>query len=111
VHVPLAVLVDGATASAAEVVAGALQDRNRAVIVGSRTYGKGSVQDSSRLSDGSGIELTIGHYVTPSGRVLDGVGIDPDVVVPEGSAPSLAEFRAVDVLSGVLADRGTAGRG
>lgn len=110
-RIPLAVLVDGATASAAEVVAGALQDRNRAVIVGSRTYGKGSVQDSSRLSDGSGLELTIGHYVTPSGRVLDGVGIDPDVVVPDGSSPSLAEFRAVDVLSGVLADRGSAGRG
>ncbi|HVQ18507.1 MAG TPA: S41 family peptidase, partial [Actinomycetes bacterium] len=64
---PVVVLVDGGTASAAEVVAAALQDRSRAVIVGSRTYGKGSVQEPSVLPDGSAIELTIGRYLTPAG--------------------------------------------
>ena len=64
---PLVVLVDGGTASAAEIVAAALQDRGRAVVVGSRTFGKGSVQEPATLSDGSAIELTVGHYVTPNG--------------------------------------------
>ncbi len=109
--VPLAVLVDGGTASAAEVVAGALQDRNRAVIIGSQTFGKGSVQEPAQLADGSALELTIGHYLTPSGRKLDGVGIEPDVEIPAGASSQAMENRAVDVLSGVLADRGTSGRG
>ena len=108
---PLAVLVNGATASAAEVVAAALQDRNRAVVVGSRTYGKGSVQEPSRLSDGSALELTVGHYVTPAGHSLDGIGIEPDIEVPPGAAPSAADSRAVEVLQGLLADSGSAGRG
>ena len=80
-HVPVVVLVDGGTASAAEVVAAALQDRNRAVVVGSRTYGKGSVQEPIVLPDGSAIEFTIGRYLTPAGRVIDGRGIEPDVLV------------------------------
>ncbi len=67
--VPLVVLVDGGTASAAEIVAAALQERGRAVLLGSRTFGKGSVQAPSRLSDGSALELTVGHYLTPSGRI------------------------------------------
>lgn len=108
---PLAVLVDGGTASAAEVVAGALQDRNRAVLVGSQTFGKGSVQQSNVLSDGSALELTVGHYVTPSGRSLDGVGLEPDVEVSPGSGPDVAQQRAVEVLSGLLADSGATGRG
>jgi carboxyl-terminal processing protease len=107
---PLVVLVDHATASAAEIVAAALQERSRAVVVGSRTYGKGSVQEPSKLSDGSAIELTVGHYRTPSGRSIDGVGVDPDVLVPDGST-TLAERRAVDVLSGLLAALGVGGRG
>ena len=107
---PLVVLVDHATASAAEIVAAALQERSRAVVVGSRTYGKGSVQEPSKLSDGSAIELTVGHYRTPSGRSIDGVGVDPDVLVPDGSS-TLAERRAVDVLSGLLAALGVGGRG
>lgn len=108
---PLAVLVDAATASAAEVVAAALQDRKRAVVVGSRTYGKGSVQEPARLSDGSAIELTVGRYLTPSGKSLDGVGIEPDIEVPTGSASTVAEGRAVEVLVGLLADSGSSGRG
>jgi carboxyl-terminal processing protease len=108
---PLAVLVDGGTASAAEVVTAALQDRGRAVVVGSRTFGKGSVQEPTILSDGSAIEFTVGSYLTPSGRSLDGVGIGPDVTVPAGTTPAAAEAQAVEVLSGLLADAGTGGRG
>lgn len=108
---PLVVLVDGGTASAAEVVAAALQDRGRAVIVGSRTFGKGSVQEPSQLSDGSALELTVGRYYTPDGHSLDGVGITPDVVVSPDAPAGAAEQRAVEVLSGLLADAGSAGRG
>lgn len=108
---PLVVLVNPSTASAAEVVAGALQDRNRAVVVGTRTYGKGSVQEPSTLSDGSALELTVGRYLTPSGRSLDGVGIEPDVVVPPGAAPEAAERRAIDVLTGLVAALGGTGHG
>ena len=87
VSTPLVVLVNPSTASAAEVVAAALQDRNRAVVVGTRTYGKGSVQEPSTLSDGSALELTVGRYLTPAGRSLDGVGVEPDVVVPPARRP------------------------
>jgi carboxyl-terminal processing protease len=100
---PLVVLVDGATASAAEVVAAALQDRNRAVIVGSRTFGKGSVQEPTRLSDGSAIELTVGRYRTPNGRMIDGKGIEPDVYVDPSYSPDYAEQRALEVLLGLMA--------
>ncbi|GLZ10272.1 peptidase S41 [Actinomadura sp. NBRC 104425] len=102
-EIPLVVLVDAGTASAAEVVAGSLRDRDRAVIVGSRTYGKGSVQEPIRLADGSAIELTVGRYRTPSGRNLDGVGIDPDVAVSADRPPKEAERRAQEVLRGLLA--------
>lgn len=108
---PVVVLVNRTTASAAEVVAAALQDRNRAVVVGSRTFGKGTVQEPSRLSDGSALELTVGRYVTPSGRSLDGVGIVPDVAVPASVAPEVAERRAIEVLTGLLAALGGTGRG
>jgi len=108
---PLAVLVDGATASAAEVVTGALQDRNRAVVVGSRTFGKGSVQEPTVLSDGSAIEFTVGSYLTPGGRSLDGVGITPDVTVAASATPAAVEAAAVEVLGGLLADAGTGGHG
>ncbi len=108
---PVVVLVDSDTASAAEVVAAALQDRNRAVVVGARTYGKGSVQEPSELSDGTALELTVGRYLTPSGRALDGVGVEPDVVVPVKEPPEVAEQRAISVLSGLRAALGGTGRG
>lgn len=104
---PLVVLVDGGTASAAEVVAGALQDRGRAVVVGGRTFGKGTVQEPHRLADGSSLALTVARYALPSGRSVEGVGIEPDIQVGgDGAALS----RAVEVLSGLLADTGS-GRG
>ncbi|MBX5447892.1 MAG: S41 family peptidase [Acidothermus cellulolyticus] len=108
---PLAVLVDGGTASAAEIVAGALQDRQRAVVVGSPTFGKGSVQQPIPLADGSAIEFTVGTYLTPAGRSLDGVGVQPDVPVAANAPPSLALEEAVDVISGLLANAGTSGHG
>ncbi|MFI0780909.1 S41 family peptidase [Streptomyces sp. NPDC021212] len=97
---PLVVLVDGGTMSAAELLTGALQDRGRAIVVGSRTFGKGSVQMPSKLSDGSVAELTVGHYRTPAGRVVDGAGITPDLTVHDDEGPS-AEARARTVLSGL----------
>ena len=108
---PVVVLVDGGTASAAEVVAAALQDRSRAVIVGSRTYGKGSVQQPSVLPDGSAIEFTIGRYITPAGRVIDGRGIEPDVLVDPLEAPEVAEARALEVLRGLTAALPLSGQG
>ncbi|MDQ0698295.1 S41 family peptidase [Streptomyces sp. W4I9-2] len=93
---PVVVLVDGGTMSAAELLTGALQDRGRAVTVGSPTFGKGSVQMPSELPGGSVAELTVGHYRTPAGRNVDGRGITPDLVVGEG-----AQQRAETVLSGL----------
>ena len=79
--VPMIVLVNGGSASASEIVAGALQDHHRARIVGERTYGKGSVQTVVPLGKGNAIKLTTSRYLTPSGRSINGTGIDPDVVV------------------------------
>ena len=108
---PVAVLVDGATASAAEILAGALQDDQRAVLVGSRTFGKGTVQQPMPLADGSAIELTIANYRLPSGRTLDGIGLAPDIEVAVSAGDKAAESRAIEVLTGLLADAGTGGHG
>ncbi|MFJ8155505.1 S41 family peptidase [Streptomyces sp. NPDC094468] len=93
---PLVALVDGGTMSAAEMLTGALQDRGRAVVLGSRTFGKGSIQMPTRLPDGSVAELTVGHYRTPSGHTVDGRGITPDLEVGTGALE-----RAETVLSGL----------
>ncbi|MEU3304766.1 MULTISPECIES: S41 family peptidase [unclassified Streptomyces] len=93
---PVVALVDGGTMSAAELVTGALKDRGRAITVGARTFGKGSVQMPERLPDGSVAELTVGHYRTPSGHDVDGRGITPDLAVT-----GRAEERAQTVLSGL----------
>jgi carboxyl-terminal processing protease len=78
---PLMLLVDRGTASASEVLAGALQDHSRALIVGERTFGKGSVQSVLPLRNGAGIKLTTARYYTPSGRSIQAAGIEPDVVI------------------------------
>jgi carboxyl-terminal processing protease len=83
INVPVAILINENTASSAEVVAGALQDRNRAVLVGSKTFGKGSVQESSKLANGSSIEITVGRLRTPSGKFIEDVGIKPDLSASE----------------------------
>jgi carboxyl-terminal processing protease len=78
---PLVVLVDGYSASASEILTGALKENHRAKIVGSRTYGKGTVQSVHSLSDGSGLAVTIAHYYPPSGVDINKKGIAPDIKV------------------------------
>ena len=80
-RIPLAVLVNGGSASAAEIVTGALKDTGRAVVVGERTFGKGSVQTNIDLKNGEGLRLTIAHYFTPSGVTIHEKGVSPDVEV------------------------------
>ena len=81
VSYPMIILVNGGSASASEIVAGALQDLNRAIILGTTTFGKGSVQTIIPLSDGSALRLTTARYYTPSGRVIQANGIKPDILV------------------------------
>jgi len=85
---PLIVLVDGGTASASEIVAGALQDHGRAVVMGTATFGKGSVQTVIELEDGSGLKLTIARYYTPNGRSIQEKGISPDLYVRQQPGPA-----------------------
>ena len=84
--IPIAVLVNGGSASASEIVAGALQDHNRATVVGTQTFGKGLVQTVMPLSKGRAIKLTTSHYYTPSGDSINGTGVKPDLYV-ESSGP------------------------
>ncbi len=104
--VPLVVLINGGSASASEIVAGALKDSGRAVLVGSTTYGKGSVQEVIYLEDGSTFKVTVARYLTPAGLDIEGRGIDPDVVA---GAPRVQLRKALDILRGLVAQAATGG--
>src|SRR5258705_13986914 len=82
--VPMVVLVDGGTASASEIVAGALQDHKRATVIGNQTFGKGSVQTILPLGNNAGLKLTTARYYTPAGRSIQAKGIEPDISVDDG---------------------------
>jgi carboxyl-terminal processing protease len=83
-EIPMVVLINGGSASASEIVAGAMQDHRRAVLFGETSYGKGSVQSviSTQSDESTGIRMTTAYYYTPAGRLIHGTGIDPDIVVP-----------------------------
>jgi carboxyl-terminal processing protease len=106
-RIPMAVLVNGNTASAAEIVSGALQDHHRAVIVGVRTYGKGVFQEIRPLSNGGALDITVGQYFLPNGKNLGagglrrGAGITPDVIV--AAAPSAKADPQLDAALRILA--------
>jgi carboxyl-terminal processing protease len=98
--IPVVVLVDRATASASEIVTGALQDRHRATVVGTHTYGKGVFQEVDRLPNGGALKITVGQYFTPSGRNLGGggvrrgAGIEPDITARDKAATPADEALA-----------------
>jgi carboxyl-terminal processing protease len=117
-HYPLVVLVNGGSASGAEIVAGAIQDQGRGILVGTQTFGKGSVQTIIPLKDGSGLRLTTARYYTPNGRSIQAKGIVPDIIVkplrPEEEKEALApklpaerdlERHLIDVGKGVSKEK------
>lgn len=97
-HYPLVVIVNKGSASASEVVAEALQDSKRAAILGTKTFGKGSVQTIIRLDDGAGLKLTTAKFYAPSGRSINEVGVIPDIIVENTDNKDLQLERAVELL-------------
>lgn len=96
-HLPIVVLVNRGTASAAEILAGALQDHNRGIVLGTKTFGKGAVQSLIPLEGGGALKLTTAYYTTPSGRMIHDAGIVPDVEAVEADAV-MAEEPAADAV-------------
>lgn len=103
---PLVVLIDGNSASASEILAGAVQDRQCGTIVGTKSFGKGSVQTMLPLTHGDGLKLTVARYYTPSGRSIDGTGVEPDVYaeLPENPVQDVQLLKAVDVMKEKLGE-------
>lgn len=106
-HAPMVVLIDGGSASASEILGGALKDNHRAILVGTQSFGKGLVQKINTLSDGTGLNITISKYLTPNGTDINKKGISPDMLVPYTEADFLAQRdpqldRAVTLLKSKL---------
>jgi len=97
-NIPLIILVNEGSASASEIVAGALQDHNRATIVGVNTFGKGTVQQVVRFNDESGLKVTIAEWHTPNGKKIDENGIRPDLVVKYTSERDEQMLKALELL-------------
>ena len=95
---PIVILVNKGSASASEVVAEALQDKKRAIILGTKTFGKGSVQSIIKLEDGSGLKLTTAKFYAPSGRSINQVGVIPDVIVEDSQGKDLQLERAKELI-------------
>jgi carboxyl-terminal processing protease len=102
---PLVVLVDGGSASAAEIVAAALRDNGRAVLIGQKTYGKGTVQATHTLSDDSELRVTVAQWLTPKGSAIQGQGLQPDVEVSASDGRDAPLDAAVQYLAGQAAGR------
>jgi len=99
-EIPLIVLVNGGSASASEIVSGAIQDHKRGKVMGTQSFGKGTIQTLLPLSDGSAVKITVARYFTPSGRSIQAKGITPDVVVEEtkdGAKDKIATIREADL--------------
>lgn len=107
-QIPLVVLVNEYSASASEILAGAIQDYNKGTLIGTTTYGKGIVQRIHRLDDGTALKLTVSAYFTPNGRNIHGIGIEPDIELEydyeanEADGTDNQVLKAIEVLEGKM---------